>query len=166
MERVSVHTFEAKNKIADDYSEVVKEYFKNKGIKVIDLEGNKLYQKKDIDFILKKGSKRMKVELKSDTYIPRNFYIETVSNVGKDTEGCFLYTESDYILYGFINHGIFYMIPTVKFQAWFNENEHRFSEPNTKVFTPAGKDGGYYSKGKLVPVDIMVEELGMKKYTI
>lgn len=165
MGRVSRHTFEDKNKIADEYSIKVKEYFKRKGIKVVDLEGNKLYQKKDVDFILKKGSKRMKVELKSDTYIPRNFYIETVSNVGKNTKGCFLYTESDFILYGFVNHGIFYMIPTVKFQEWFSKNEHRFSEPNTKVFTPAGEDG-YYSKGKLVPVEILVEELGMKKYTI
>jgi len=163
--KTNVHTFKDKNKVADEFSIKIKDYFTDKGVDVISVENNRLYQQKDIDFIIRKGGVRKTVELKADTYYPRNFYIETVSNESKNTKGCFLYTESNYILYAFINYNIFYMIPTKKFQEWFTENEERFSEPRSKIFTPAG-NGGYYSRGKLVPVEVMVNELGLKKYNI
>lgn len=162
---VSVHTFEDKNKIADEFSVKIKYYFKSKGVEVIDLESHPFYRKKDIDFIIKKDNKKKKVELKADTYYPNNFYIETISNTTKNTTGCFLYTESDFILYAFINHNIFYMIPTDKFQDWFKDNTERFPKPKNKIFTPVG-GGGYYSEGRLVPVSVMVEELNLKPFTL
>lgn len=161
----NVHTFSDKNKIAEEFSVEIKEYFTSKGVEVVDMEDHAIYRGKDVDFIIKKNGKRKKVELKADTYYPRNFYIEVVSNTTKGTPGCFLYTESDYILYAFINHGVFYMIPTIEFQEWFKENEDRFPEPKSKIFTPAGT-GGYYSLGKLVPVKTMVSELNLKPFKI
>lgn len=166
--RINSHSFEDKLEVADEAALKVEEYFVNKGINVRNVEGVKYYQSQDVDFIMDLGGKKKKkFELKADTYYMKNFYIEVISNKDKNTTGCFLYTKSDYILYYYVNHGKCFIIPTKEFQEWFNKNIDRFEEPRSKVFTPVGNDGeGYFSEGRLVPVNVMVEELKLKSITI
>lgn len=156
------HTFHDKNQVAKEFSGRLIRYMEEDlGITVRDVENVRHFQSKDIDFILEKNGVKKTLELKADTYAPNNFYIETVSNANKGTLGCMLYTEADYVLYAFINHNVYYLIHTKKFQEWFKKNRERFKEPNTLPFTPVG-DSGYVSKAKLVPVKIMERELKLK----
>lgn len=165
--KVSHHSFEDKVEISDKAAVKIEEYFIKKGIEVRNVESVKYYQNKDVDFIMSKNGVKKKFELKADTYFMENFYIEVISNTSKNTEGCFLYTESDYILYYYVNHGVCFIIPTKEFQEWFKENMDRFKEPRSRVFTPVGDEGeGYYSVGRLVPIDDMVSELNLKSIKV
>ena len=142
---------------------------KKETIAVINVENDKDFQKKDIDllWIFKKdGSPVMKkIEIKGDRYARTgNFFIETVSNESKNTPGCFLYTEADYIFYYFVETRELNVLPVEECKEWFLENIDRFEEK--RLSTKVGFDG-YSSSGRIVPKTIMRKEVkGIKHKTI
>lgn len=133
---------------------------------VISVEDDRKYQKKDIDLIwdltLNKKNKRLYIEVKGDTYWKSgNMFIETISNMSKNTPGCFLYTEADYIFYYFIETKELTMLPMKKFKEWFMANEERFQAKYLR--TQYGNSTEYYrSKGVLVPKITLWNELNLK----
>ncbi|MGB5971072.1 MAG: hypothetical protein WBG70_22350, partial [Spirulinaceae cyanobacterium] len=92
-------------------------------LSVVNVEDDPLYQKVDVDLILntKKGS--YKIEIKGDRYHKTgNFFFETHSNQEKETPGCFLYTEADWIFYYFVIPGTLYLLPMPTTRDWFVAN--------------------------------------------
>lgn len=130
-------------------------------IAVINVEKDKHFQRKDIDLIWVykyKNSEYMKrVEIKADRYSQTgNYFIETVSNQTKDTKGCFLYTEADFLFYYFVDTKELNVIPMPLAKEWFLANQDRFIEK--ELSTLVGK-GSYVTKGRLVPKKTLNKEV-------
>lgn len=132
---------------------------------VVNVEDDKRYQKKDVDLLwmyLHEGKELVKkVEVKGDTYSDSpNFFVETISNMDKNTPGCFMYTEADYIFYYFVEKRELTIINMKKFRAWFDSNKSRFRTVNLKTEV----SGSYYrTEGKLVPKEVLWAEIGARK---
>lgn len=156
------HDFNKKLKLADRACLEVTEYLENKGFSVENVENDSYFQKIDVDILITKNGKTHKVEIKGDSYYPRNFYIEEISNINKNTPGCLLYTESDFIFYYYVNHKELYIIDTKAFQQWYKENKDvgKLQEIKSKVVTPVGKGKYYESYGRTLNVNILLEDLG------
>ena len=121
---------------------------------VWDVQDDKAYQTKDIDLLwsIQPDDKELTVEVKTDTYSSGNFFFETISNVSKNTLGCFLKTEADFIFYYFINMGQLYVLDTGLIQKWFLDNKTRYNEKKI------GTDNLYQSKGYAIPIKDVPKE--------
>ena len=76
-------------------------------VTVHNVEEDPAYQEHDVDLlwtIMERGRLRIiPVEIKGDRYHQTgNFFFETVSNEGKGTAGCFLYTKAEWLFYYFV----------------------------------------------------------------
>ncbi|MED4841553.1 hypothetical protein P9695_14870 [Weizmannia sp. CD-2023] len=132
-----------------------------KGYKVENVEDMPEYQKKDIDLIAHTSAGTMTIEVKGDRYFKTgNYFIETVSNRNKETLGCILYSEADFLFYYFVEPKELHIIDMKKLQHWFKKNSHRFQERYVRT---KGSDGKiiYSSEGKLVPRIILAKEVGV-----
>jgi hypothetical protein len=107
---------ESARKGASGIDKVIKYISANPKYQVIDVQDNEEMRKKDIDLIIidKETNKEITIEVKTDSYFDRNFFFETVSNKSKNTDGCFLYTEADYVFYYFEKRNKLYKLPTKK----------------------------------------------------
>lgn len=153
--------------VADQAAEDITKYLKSlpETIGVINVEDDWYYRKKDIDLLwvyrLNGKEKVKKLEIKGDRYSRTgNFFLETVSNKEKGTPGCFMYTEADFVYYYFVDTKEVNIMPVEKTRKWFLDNIDRFEEKKlaTKV-----REGIYYtSLGRLVPKEVMRNEIGTK----
>lgn len=144
-------------------------YFFNRFI-FQDLQDDKEFQEKDIDFRFinnqNKDDIRL-VEIKCDSYISGNIFIETISNNSKGTLGCILKTESDYLFYYFRRWGRLYIFKTEPLKQWTlkNEDKNRF-----KISHPVThnryENTLYYGTGMVVPLDTLINELPDESYSI
>ena len=119
------------------------------------VENDLSYQKKDVDLIwtinLKNGkTKEYLCEVKSDNYnTTGNFFFETISNTSKNTLGCFMYTEADFILYYFIKAKELYVLPMPATRDWFQKHMNEFKEVQSQT---AVENDSYTTLGRLVPI--------------
>lgn len=135
-------------------------------VAVHSVEEDPTYQPYDVDLlwsVVEHGRLRtIPIEVKGDTYHHTgNFFFETVSNEGKTTAGCFLYTAAKWLFYYFINTGRLYCLPLDRAQPWFAHNDDRFEERRTSTpinRTAADRDH-YITVGKLVPIDVVLAEV-------
>lgn len=130
-------------------------------VKVINVEDETNYRKKDIDLIWNRNIESQiietKIEVKTDRYARTgNYFLETISNESKNTPGCFLYTEADLIFYYFIKNKELHILPMPESRDWFILNMKRFKERRTS--TPV-ENGSYFTVGRLVPRDVMQKEV-------
>ncbi len=130
-------------------------------VKVVNVEDETNYRKKDIDLIWNRniGSQiiETKIEVKTDRYARTgNYFLETISNESKNTLGCFLYTEADLVFYYFIEIKELHILPMPESRDWFILNMKRFKERRTS--TPV-ENGSYFTVGRLVPRDVMQKEV-------
>ena len=117
-------------------------------LNVINVENDKEYQKRDIDLIwtYTEGSKT--VEIKVDNYASTgNYFFETISNVGKNTKGCFMYSEADLLFYYFLKIRELHVMPLKQVREWFIKNQGRFRTVRTSTAVNGNK---YYTEGALV----------------
>lgn len=161
---VNAYKMKESLEVSEIASKEVKKYLESLEITtgVISVEKNKKYQNQDIDFLWfykKDGIEHMKkIEVKADRYSHTgNFFIETVSNIKKNTPGCFIYSKADYFFYYFIDTKELNIIPLLKARSWFLNNIHNFKKAKTSTVVGNGR---YYSWGRLVPKDIMRQALG------
>lgn len=167
------YTFEEQSAIANIAAADIEGYLRSlkETISVINVELDRSYQKKDIDLIWKyekNGAIHTKhVEIKGDTwYKTGNIFVETISNMTKNTPGCFLYTESDYIFYYFIDTGELNIIHMENFHNWWKLNEERFTPKYLRTRVRKNEDKFYRSMGRVVPKKVLKQELGMKQFTL
>jgi len=136
---------------------VVEDYLRSvsRVIKVFNLEEHQKYQKADIDIAvitLNDGVVGFEtIEIKTDTYKTGNLYFETVSCIEKETPGCLMYSEADYLYYYFVQTTELYVMNMKMFREWVIKNRNSFVVKNTstKLFGEAGR---YTSEGLLVPL--------------
>lgn len=126
------------------------------------VEDVKKYQELGIDilwWIYSTPRNRMiKVEVKADTYFHTgNIYLETVSNMTKQTPGCFLSSRADIWAYFFIGVEVLYWIPLKVAQNWLKLAQNRFQIRNTS--TGKGDTQFYQTQGVLVPRTVLLQEV-------
>ncbi|MDM8564778.1 hypothetical protein QUF74_03915 [Candidatus Halobeggiatoa sp. HSG11] len=132
--------------------------------KITNVENELVYQKIDVDLVWTTKKSCYKVEIKGDQWHKTgNFFFETKSNRERATPGCFLYTEADLLFYYFVIPKILYILIMPETRHWFLANIQRFKERSTT--TPVG-NGFYTTVGKLVPIEIVLQELEVKRYNL
>jgi hypothetical protein len=110
------------------------------------------YRAQDIDLLWTRQQggaiKTTSIEIKVDRYFNTgNYFFETLSNVAKQTPGCFLYSKADLLFYYFLDQELHILnLPTVR--AWFIQHKSSFKSVRTN--TPIGDDH-YETEGCLVP---------------
>ena len=130
---------------------------------VRNVENDPHYRTKDIDILwevlLEDGStKTVSIEVKGDRwYKTGNYFFETISNEGKETPGCFLYTEADYVYYYFVTERELHILPMPATREWFIERLESFKERKTS--TPLSSGGAYLTVGRLVPRQLLLAEV-------
>lgn len=139
-------------------------------VAVHNVEEDPAYQEMDVDLLWSivdgEGNLRIiPVEVKGDRYHRTgNFFFETVSNEGKGTAGCFLYTKADWLFYYFVEIGRLYCLPMHGVRPWFDAHMHRFRERRTSTPVAQGQDR-YITVGRLVPIQTVLDEVpGILQY--
>ena len=158
------YSMEETSRVADEAALEVSSWLQSlsETVSVKNVENDREYQKKDIDLLwtFKKDEKIVTrtVEIKADRYYNTgNYFFETVSNAGKGTPGCFMYSEADFLFYYFIEVRELHIIALSLVRRWFKEEIERFQE--RKLFTKVGNGATYGSVGRLVPRRTLAEEL-------
>lgn len=125
---------------------------------VKNVEDDSHYQSLDVDLIWGfKGSERL-VEIKADRYFNTgNYFFETVSNVGRQTPGCFMYSQADYLFYYFIEVRELHILTLTLVRKWFTVNMHLFTEK--RLATAVGNGASYETIGYTVPRWYVKQEL-------
>ncbi len=123
-------------------------------IGIVNVEDNRVYRAWDIDLLWKVKQDlevvQYSIEIKGDQYYQTgNYFFETLSNEGKGTPGCFLYTEANFIYYYFLPQRELHILPMPDTKIWFIENMYRFKERKTS--TPIKGGDFYITVGRLVP---------------
>jgi hypothetical protein len=153
---------ESRTLIADKAAKEIEIYLKSlkNTIRVINVEKNQLFQGKDIDLVWeffdeRNVRKMLPIEIKGDTYYySNNYFFETISNKSKNSKGCILYTEAEYIFYYFVDEKELHRIPTKKTVEWFKKNMDSFVTKKVQTKFENGKIV-YGSEGKLIPRKVL-----------
>ena len=157
--------FEDSIKVSDQAVEEIVAWLKgfNETVAVRNVEADAEFQKIDVDLIWVTQKREYKIEIKADQWHNTgNFFFETHSNKEKNTPGCFLYTEADFVFYYFIVPQTLYCLPMPRTREWFQSKMHKFKERSTT--TPVYSET-YTTVGRLVPIDkVMKQVSGVKKF--
>ncbi len=156
--------FEDSIKVSDQAIEEIvawlKEFNETDGVR--NVEADPKFQKIDVDLIWATKKHEYKIEIKADRWHKTgNFFFETHSNKEKNTPGCFLYTEADFVFYYFIVPKTLYCLPMPRTREWFQSKMHKFKESSTT--TPVNGEQ-YTTVGRLVPIDKVMKQVpGVRK---
>lgn len=153
------------SKVADEAAAAVEALLRKQArtLAVRNVENDPFYRTKDIDILwevqLDDGStKTVSIEVKGDRwYQTGNYFFETISNEGKGTPGCFMYTEADYVYYYFVEEREVHILPMPATREWFKERLENFRERKTS--TPVGSGEAYITVGRLVPRKLLLAEV-------
>lgn len=141
-------------------------------IDILNVENDLSYQKKDIDLLwihrTNVGEVTTSIEIKVDNYYRTgNYFFETLSNVEKNTDGCFMYSEAKYLYYYFLNVEL-HIFKLDEARKWFIQNKNRFTYKRTSTPIP-NTNSVYHTEGALVNRQLFANESGCKihcfKYT-
>ncbi len=128
--------------------------------KIVNVESEPDYRKKDIDLLwcrtVNGQEKTYTIEVKVDNYFRTgNYFFETISNVGKGTPGCFLYSEAHYLFYYFLKAEL-HVMQLAQVRAWLKPRMENF--PRKRTSTPVG-GGHYQTEGRLVNRELLKREV-------
>jgi hypothetical protein len=135
------------------------------GSRVHDVQEDPRFQHRGVDLLWERSSSEVVgVEVKGDRRGSRrgNYFFELVSNLEKNTPGCFLYSSADLLLYVFLSRLEAHELPLAKTRAWFLERAQSFQLRHTH--TQLGKQR-YTTVGALVPVQRVLKEVSGAKVT-
>ncbi|MDQ3262532.1 MAG: hypothetical protein M3Y59_02555 [Myxococcota bacterium] len=123
--------------------------WKSPGSRVHDVQLDPRFQHRGVDLLWESGAQVQGVEVKGDRRTSGNYFLELVSNAEKDTPGCFLYSEADWLLYAFVQTGEIHFLPLRSAREWFLGRAKDFPLRHTR--TRMGNQR-YTTVGALVPV--------------
>ncbi|MHB8875332.1 MAG: hypothetical protein ACYC8T_16730 [Myxococcaceae bacterium] len=120
-----------------------------------DVHEDPRFQHRGVDLLWERpGEPVSGVEVKGDRHGRRgNYFLELVSNLEKNTPGCFLYSEADLLLYVFLEQRELHLLPMRAAREWFLERSKEFPLRSTR--TRLGK-ASYTTVGAIVPVRTMM----------
>ncbi len=152
------YTFTETNKFGKSIEDRVSSCFLRMypGASIVDVSGDKKYQQKGIDLIVKRTLPYydLSVEVKGDEKIgdSSNFFFETKSNEELGKPGWFLYSEALLLSYVSVTEKAMYLmfLETLKERVMANEKKFKTARTSTK-----SKNGKilYHTSGLLVPKD-------------
>lgn len=161
-------TMQARVSIAEQAAKDIEAWLRSKkiSIEVLNVENDETYQAADIDLLWKTTLGDKTIEIKGDTYHRTgNFFLETLSNKERNTPGCFMYTEADFVYYYFVLIKKLYILPMPKTRLWFMDHLDQFSEKATQ--TIVGNGAHYTTVGRLVPIETLLQNVeGVKIYQL
>jgi hypothetical protein len=134
--------------------------------KIHDVQGDPRFQHRGIDLLWESTDGALRgVEVKGDRHARRgNYFFELISNLERDTPGCFLYSQADWLLYVFLETREVHRIPLANARAWFLPRSKEFELRHTQ--THAGEIR-YTTVGALVPVKRALSEVdGIVRSTV
>jgi len=119
--------------------------------RVHDVSLDPRFQHRGVDLLWQRSDGRvLGVEVKGDRNGRRgNYFFELVSNVEKDTPGCFLYTEADLYVYALLDLREVHVLPMPAAREWFLPRASEW--PLRHVHTRTGALL-YTTVGAVVPV--------------
>ena len=119
-----------------------------KVVNVQNVENDREYQIRDIDLLcmLKTGSgeRTVSIEIKGDrkAHVTGNFFLETVSNEGLETQGCFLKSQAHLLFYYLMETDCLYIFPMTRMRDWFLKMRYDSAFKLRKTHTV--DSGGHY----------------------
>jgi hypothetical protein len=118
---------------------------------VHDVQKDPRFQHRGIDLLWERPALPVAgVEVKGDRNARRgNYFFELVSNVEKDTPGCFLYSVADVMAYVFLETRELHLLPLRQVREWFLPRAKDFPLKSTRTKTGAVL---YTTVGAAVPV--------------
>lgn len=134
--------------------------------RVHDVQADPRFQHRGVDLLWEReGHPVAGIEVKGDRQGRRkNYFFELVSNVEKDTPGCFLYTTADVYLYVFLDLGEVHHLPMPQTREWFLPRAKQYPLRHTKTRTGAIH---YTTVGALVPVsDVLTQVPGAQRFRV
>ncbi|MGL5196688.1 MAG: nuclease-related domain-containing protein [Chroococcales cyanobacterium] len=162
------YTMQESTQVASRATADITQWLQNfpRTISIQNVENDPHYQALDVDLLVTTDRGESKLEIKGDRYHKTgNFFFETHSNREKNTPGCFLYTEADWLCYYFVEIALLYLLPMPQTRDWFLNNIERFQSKSTT--TPIRGGGHYTTVGRLVPIKVVLQEVPeVKKYQL
>ncbi len=132
--------------------------------RIHDVQKDPRFQHRGVDLLWEVPGEDVRgVEVKGDRHARRgNYFFELVSNLERDTPGCFLYSEADLMLYVFLERCEVHQLPLKATREWFLAEAKRFPLKSTRTRTgPAS----YTTVGAIVPVrEVLAEVTGAGKF--
>jgi hypothetical protein len=126
--------------------------FEDPGSEVHDVQEDPRFRARGIDLLWARSrGALLGIEVKGDRQAARrgNYFFELVSNVEKQTPGCFLYSTADLLLYVFLQALEIHQLPLPATRTWFLGCAGQY--PLRPTGTRFGAEG-YTTVGALVPV--------------
>lgn len=123
---------------------------------VHDVQQDPRFQHRGVDLLWERPSMPVAgIEVKGDRNARRgNYFFELVSNVEKDTPGCFLYSVADVMAYVFLETRELHLLPLPEVRSWFLPRAKEFPLKSTRTKTGAVL---YTTVGAAVPVKTVRE---------
>lgn len=163
-----IHNFNDSIIVGKKGEEIIELFIKNHPNveKLYKVEDVKTFRDKDIDVVaFLKNGKRCDIEIKADTYTSGNIFYETISCVEKDTPGCMIKTQADFLFYYFLKTSELYIIKMKEYREWFNKNRNYFCK--THITNTRYDNSNFTSQGFLVPKTILERNKNIfKKYIL
>jgi hypothetical protein len=125
------------------------------GSRVHDVSLDPRFQHRGVDLLWELPSGEVRgVEVKGDRQTRRRYWFELVSNVEKDTPGCFLYSGADLMLYVFLSQAELHVLPLKEVREWFLPRAKAYALKHTSTKTGAIR---YTTVGAIVPCHEVLE---------
>ncbi|MCP3058148.1 hypothetical protein LXT21_05155 [Myxococcus sp. K38C18041901] len=108
------------------------------GSRVHDVQSDPRFQHRGVDLLWELPSGEVRgIEVKGDRNATRKrYFFELVSNLEKDTPGCFLYSGADLLVYVFLSQGEMHVLPLRAARDWFLPRAKEY--PLKHAFTQTG----------------------------
>jgi hypothetical protein len=119
------------------------------GSRVHDVQLDPRFQHRGVDLLWELPTGEVRgIEVKGDRQAHRRYWFELVSNVEKDTPGCFLYSGADLLLYVFLARAELHVLPLKEVREWFLPRAKAYALKHTSTKTGAIR---YTTVGAVVP---------------
>jgi hypothetical protein len=127
------------------------------GSRVHDVQADPRFQHRGVDLLWELPSGEVRgIEVKGDRQTRRRYWFELVSNVEKDTPGCFLYSGADLLIYVFLSQAELHVLPLKDVREWFLPRAKAYALKNTSTKTGAIR---YTTVGAVVPCHEVLEAI-------
>ena len=133
------------------------------GSRVHDVQEDPRFQHRGVDLLWELPSGEVRgIEVKGDRQPRRRrYFFELVSNLERDTPGCFLYSGADLLVYVFLAQGELHVLPLKAVREWFLPRAKSYELRHTFTQTGAIR---YTTVGAVVPVKDVQEAVPEVKY--
>ena len=131
--------------------------------RVHDVQDDPRFQHRGVDLLWELPTGEVRgIEVKGDRQPRRKrYFFELVSNLERDTPGCFLYSGADLLVYVFLAQGELHVLPLKAVREWFLPRAKSYELRHTFTQTGAIR---YTTVGAVVPVKDVQEAVPEVKF--